>query len=149
MTSLFNENVFYSPFSKYKDKNRDKISNIFLYYPIFVHIQSCNKRFKYLYLLVTLYQEFSKKILILDNKSYDTECNTSSSNQNLSLILSLEDNGFRVDLCSDPYLALQSLHNDIYCMIIILMKLTKTESFNLYNKFKNIDKKIRICFLNN
>jgi|GEM_PF-6314034 len=102
----------------------------------------------YLY-QVTLYQEFSKRILILENKSFDTECNTGSSNQNSSLKLSLEDNGFRVDLYTDPSLALQSFHNDIYCMIIILIKLTKTESFNLYNKFKNIDKKIRICFLNN
>ena len=42
---------------------------------------------------------------------------------------------------TDPSLALQSFHDDIYCMIIILMKLTKNESSNLYNKFKNIDKK--------
>jgi len=96
-----------------------------------------------------LYQEFSKRILILENKSPDTEYNTSSINHNSSLKLSLEDNGFGVDLYTDPSMALQSFHNDIYCMIIIFMKLTKNESSTLYNKFKNIDKKIRICFLNN
>jgi len=96
-----------------------------------------------------LYQEFSKRILILENKSSDTEYNTSSINHNSLLKLSLEDNGFQVDLYTDPSLALQSFHNDIYCMIIIFMKLTKNESSTLYNKFKNIDKKIRICFINN
>ena len=101
----------------------------------------------YLYPGVALYQQLNKRILILSNKSFDIE--NSTSDLDSSLVLSLEDNGFKVDLYTDPSLALQSFHNDVYCMIIILMKLTKNQAFNLYNKFRDIDKKIRICFLNN
>lgn len=92
-----------------------------------------------------MYQGLNKRILILEKVSFDTDCNTNDYDE--SLKLSLEDNGFNVDLYNDPFLALQSFHDGIYCMIIILMKLTKNESSNLYNKFKSIDKKIRICFL--
>lgn len=93
-----------------------------------------------------MYQQLNKRILILSNKSFDIESSTSDLDS--SLILSLEENGFKVDIFTDLSQVLQIFSDGIYCMMIILMRLTKNEAFSLFNKVKNIDKRIRICFLN-
>ena len=48
----------------------------------------------------------NKRILILENKHFDSEYST--SNQNSSLKLSLEDNGFKVDLYSATVVSLST-----------------------------------------
>jgi DNA-binding response OmpR family regulator len=94
-----------------------------------------------------LYQELNKRILILRDRSFDIE--SSKNDGNSSLKLSLENNGFAVDVFTDPFLALQTFNDNMYSMIIVMMNLTKTEAFELYYQFRNIDKTIRICFLDN
>jgi DNA-binding response OmpR family regulator len=91
-----------------------------------------------------LYQELNKRILIMRDRSFDIE--SSKNDRNSSIKLSLENNGFAVDLFTDPFLALQTFNDNMYSMIIVL---TKTEAFELYYQFRNIDKTIRICFLDN
>jgi len=59
----------------------------------------------------------------------------------------LEDNGFKVDSFTDSISALNNYQNNFYDLVILDIKLPKMDGFQLYNKIREKDSKIKICFL--
>jgi DNA-binding response OmpR family regulator len=59
----------------------------------------------------------------------------------------LEDNGFQIDSFNDPILALNSYKSNFYDLVILDIKMPKMDGFELYNKIKEKDPKVKICFL--
>src|SRR5919109_4752829 len=60
----------------------------------------------------------------------------------------LEDNGlFEVDTFDDPEEALSNFKNGLYDCLIIDIRLPKMDGFELYDKMKAIDNKVKICFI--
>jgi two-component system response regulator ChvI len=79
------------------------------------------------------------RVLIVDDDPDITE----------SFGLALEDSGLfeKVELCNDPRLALSNFKPDMYDIALLDVKMPGLNGFQLYNKIKNIDNKIRVCFL--
>jgi DNA-binding response OmpR family regulator len=59
----------------------------------------------------------------------------------------LKSNGFEVDSYNDPILALEKFRAHVYDILIIDIKMPKMNGFELYKKMKEIDNKVKICFL--
>ena len=78
-----------------------------------------------------------KKILVVDNESDIT----------FTLQSVLEDNGFIVDIYTDPVLALRNFQANSYDVILLDIKMPDMDGFELYNKMKEIDSRAKICFL--
>ena len=79
----------------------------------------------------------SKKILVVDDESDIT----------FTLQSILEDNGFIVDIYTDPVLALRNFQANSYDVILLDIKMPDMDGFELYNKMKEIDNRAKICFL--
>src|SRR5918999_4046848 len=61
--------------------------------------------------------------------------------------LALEYHGFEVDTFNDSEKALSNFKPDFYDLAILDIKMPKMDGFELYNKLKEKDKDIKICFL--
>jgi DNA-binding response OmpR family regulator len=60
----------------------------------------------------------------------------------------LEDNGlFEVDAFADPEEALSNFKTGFYDCLIIDIRLPKMDGFELYDKMKEIDNKVKVCFV--
>ena len=59
----------------------------------------------------------------------------------------LEDNGFQVDTFNDSTTALKSYKSNYYDLVILDIKMPKMDGFELYNKIREKDPKVKICFL--
>jgi DNA-binding response OmpR family regulator len=79
----------------------------------------------------------SIKILVVDNESDIT----------FTLKSILGDNGFIVDIYTDPVLALRNFQPNSYDLILLDIKMPNMDGFELYNKMKEIDSRAKICFL--
>jgi two-component system response regulator ChvI len=79
----------------------------------------------------------NNRIFIVDDES-DT-C--------LALEKILEENGFKVDKFTDPFLALKNFKADFYGMLILDIKMPKMNGFELYKQIKRIDTKVKTMFL--
>ena len=66
---------------------------------------------------------------------------------NLLFKMVLEDNGFKVDTFNDPLVALQNFTTDSYDLLILDMLMPNMNGFELYQKIRMLDDKIKICFL--
>jgi DNA-binding response OmpR family regulator len=78
-----------------------------------------------------------KKILLVDNEADIT----------FALENALEDYGFSIDSFNDSMLSLNSYKRNFYDLIILDIKMPNMDGFELYNKIKEIDPKVKICFL--
>ena len=78
-----------------------------------------------------------KKILLVDNEADIT----------FALENGLENYGFSIDSFNDSMLALNSYKRNFYDLIILDIKMPNMDGFELYNKIKEIDPKVKICFL--
>jgi two-component system, OmpR family, response regulator ChvI len=80
----------------------------------------------------------NNRIFIVDDES-DT-C--------LALERILEENGYKVDKFTDPFLALKNFKADFYGMLILDIKMPKMNGFELYLEIKRIASKvIKVMFL--
>jgi DNA-binding response OmpR family regulator len=79
----------------------------------------------------------NNRIFIVDDES-DT-C--------LALEKILEENGFKVDKFTDPFLALKNFKADFYGMLILDIKMPKMNGFELYLEIKRIASKVKVMFL--
>jgi DNA-binding response OmpR family regulator len=61
--------------------------------------------------------------------------------------ISLEDNGFKTDTYTDPILAYQNFRDGQYDLVILDVKMPGVDGFNLYQKIKKTDGKVKIIFL--
>jgi len=59
----------------------------------------------------------------------------------------LEENEFQVNTFNDPITALKSYTSNFYDLIILDIKMPKIDGFELYNKIREKDPKVKICFL--
>jgi DNA-binding response OmpR family regulator len=59
----------------------------------------------------------------------------------------LEEEGFKVDTFIDPTIALESYRSNFYDLVILDIKMPKIDGFELYNKLKEKDSQVKICFL--
>jgi two-component system, OmpR family, response regulator ChvI len=78
-----------------------------------------------------------KKILLVDDEPDITS----------SLKIGLEDNGFAVDTFNDSVLALSNFQADMYDLILLDVKMPKINGFELYEKIREIDSKVKACFI--
>jgi DNA-binding response OmpR family regulator len=77
------------------------------------------------------------RILIVDDEPDITE----------SFGLALEDSGFEVDKYNDPAVALASFKPNVYGLLILDIKMPKMGGFELYDKIKKIDEKVKVFFI--
>ena len=66
---------------------------------------------------------------------------------NLLFKMVLEDNGFKVDIFNDPLTALQNFTAGAYDLLLLDMVMPNMNGFELYQKMRMIDDKIKVCFL--
>lgn len=61
--------------------------------------------------------------------------------------ISLEDNGFKTDTYADPVLAYQNFRDGKYDLVLLDIKMSGVDGFDLYQKIKRTDGKVKIIFL--
>jgi DNA-binding response OmpR family regulator len=59
----------------------------------------------------------------------------------------LEDEGFEIDSFNDPHVALSNFSAGSYDIALIDFKMPQMNGFDLYRKLKNVDDKVKYCFL--
>jgi DNA-binding response OmpR family regulator len=82
-------------------------------------------------------QQGQKRILAVDDEP------------DLTMIcsLALQYHGFKVDTFNDSQEALSNFKPDYYDLVILDIKMPKMDGFELYDKLKKKDDKVKICFL--
>jgi two-component system catabolic regulation response regulator CreB/two-component system response regulator ChvI len=76
-----------------------------------------------------------KRIMIVDDERYVI----------LPFKMGLEDNGFLVDTFDDPLEALSNFKAGVYDLLLIDIRMPKMSGFELYEKIKVIDSKVKAC----
>jgi DNA-binding response OmpR family regulator len=66
---------------------------------------------------------------------------------NLLFKMVLEDNGYKVNTFNDPLVALQNFTAGSYDLLLLDIVLPKMNGFELYQKMRMLDDKVKICFL--
>jgi DNA-binding response OmpR family regulator len=61
--------------------------------------------------------------------------------------IGLKDAGFEVDAYSDPELALSAFKPNYYDLLIFGIKMPKMDGYELYDKIRKKDDKVKVCFL--
>jgi DNA-binding response OmpR family regulator len=65
-----------------------------------------------------------------------------------SFSLALEDSGlFEVDTYNDSLVALSNYRPNIYDLLLLDIRMPKMNGFELYQKIKKIDDKVKVCFI--
>jgi CheY-like chemotaxis protein len=59
----------------------------------------------------------------------------------------LENNGFIVESYNDPNLALSNFKLGLYDLLLLDIRMPKMNGFELYQKIREIDSNVKICFL--
>ena len=82
-------------------------------------------------------QQGQKRILAVDDEP------------DLTMIcsLALQYHGFKVDTFNDAQEALSNFKPDYYDLVILDIKMPEMDGFELYDKIKKKDDKVKICFL--
>ena len=65
----------------------------------------------------------------------------------LTLRMALEQNGFRTDSYSDSILAYKNFRAGLYDLVLLDIKMPNVDGFQLYQKIKRTDSRVKICFL--
>ena len=79
-----------------------------------------------------------KRILIVDDEVDIT----------LSFSLALEDSGlFEVETSNDPIVALSNYRPNYYDLLLLDIRMPAMNGFELYDKIKRIDNKVKVCFI--
>ena len=58
-----------------------------------------------------------------------------------------KDNGFAADSFTDPHLALNSFVAGLYDLLLLDIKMSEMDGFELYHKMKKVDDRAKACFL--
>jgi DNA-binding response OmpR family regulator len=66
---------------------------------------------------------------------------------NLLFKMVLEDDGFKVDTFNDPLVALQNFSAGSYDLLLLDMLMPKMNGFELYQKIRMLDDKVKVCLL--
>jgi DNA-binding response OmpR family regulator len=79
----------------------------------------------------------NSKILLVDDEPDITYC----------VETVLQNIGFVVDSYTDPTLALYNFKPGLYDLLLLDIKMPKMSGFDLYQKMREIDSNVRVCFL--
>jgi two-component system, OmpR family, response regulator ChvI len=79
----------------------------------------------------------NKRVLLVDDEP----------DLNLTLKLTLEENGFKVNSFTDPLSASENFKANLYDLIILDIQMPGINGFELYRQIKKIDDKAKVCFL--
>jgi DNA-binding response OmpR family regulator len=79
----------------------------------------------------------NKKILLVDDEADIA----------LAFSLGLESNGFSVDAYTSSIKALANFKSDFYKLALLDIKIPEMDGIELYEKIREKDKKIKICFI--
>jgi CheY-like chemotaxis protein len=80
-----------------------------------------------------------KRIMIVDDSN--------DVNVTFKIVLGESDRRLTVHSFNDPLVALQEFKPDLYHLIIIDILMPKMNGFELYEKLRELDGKVKICFL--
>ena len=61
--------------------------------------------------------------------------------------IALEDSGFEVDAFNSPIVALSAFKPDYYDVLIFDIRMPIMNGYELYEKVKKLDDKVKVCFL--
>ena len=64
-----------------------------------------------------------------------------------SFSLAFQKDGFVVDTYNDPIKALSNFKTDLYDIVLLDIRLPNMDGFELYEKIRNIDKRVKVCFM--
>lgn len=64
-----------------------------------------------------------------------------------SFSLALQKDGFIVDTYNDSLIALGDFKADLYDLVLLDIKLPKMDGFELYDKIREIDRRVKVCFI--
>jgi CheY-like chemotaxis protein len=79
----------------------------------------------------------NKKILLVDDEPDVT----------YTIKMVLENNGFVVDSYNDPTLAVSNFKPGLYDLLLLDIRMPKMNGLELYQKIREIDSNVKICFL--
>jgi two-component system response regulator ChvI len=79
----------------------------------------------------------SKRILLVDDERDITRL----------VRMVLENNGFVVDAYTDPTVALFNFKPRLYDLLLLDIKMPKMSGLDLYQKMKEMDNNVKICFI--
>jgi DNA-binding response OmpR family regulator len=65
----------------------------------------------------------------------------------LAFKIGLEDNGFKVDAFDDPQEASLNFKSNLYDLLLLDIKMPKMNGIEFYYHMKEIDTKVKICFI--
>jgi two-component system, OmpR family, response regulator ChvI len=65
----------------------------------------------------------------------------------LAFKLTLTNNGYAVDVYTDPVEAISNFASGKYDLVLLDIKMPKKNGFEVYRELKKIDKNVKICFL--
>src|SRR6266487_594788 len=65
----------------------------------------------------------------------------------LTLRIALEQSGFRTDSYSVSILAYKNFRAGVYDLVLLDIKMPNVDGFQLYQKIKRTDSRVKICFL--
>ena len=82
-------------------------------------------------------QNHKRRILLVDDNS-DTA---------LSFKIGIQDDGFEVDAFYDPALTLSAFKPDSYDLLALDIMMDKINGFELYERIKQIDDKVKVCIV--
>lgn len=82
-------------------------------------------------------QQQHKRILIIDDEQ----------DVAITLRVTLEQNGYKTDFCTDPILVDKNFRDGLYDLVLLDIKMPVVDGFLLYQKIRKKDSKVRVCFL--
>jgi DNA-binding response OmpR family regulator len=65
----------------------------------------------------------------------------------LTLQICLEPLGYKVDTYNDSVFALENFKASIYDLVILDIKIPKMNGYQLYERMKEIDQDVKVCFM--
>jgi CheY-like chemotaxis protein len=94
----------------------------------------------YLQILVSKFPDAAiKRIMIVDAND--------DVNLTFKIVLSESDRRLRVHSFNDPLVALREFKPDFYHLVIIDILMPKMNGFEIYDKLRKLDSKVKICFM--
>jgi len=91
---------------------------------------------KYHLTMMTSDDQNKKRIMVVDDED----------DVNVTLRIVLEDQ-FSVDVFNDPFVALDNFKPGLYDLLLIDIRMPKMNGLVLYNKLREIDSKVKVCFI--